>query len=179
MLEVLKHLFSCVCGQNPDHTWLPGGVALPCCQRCLGLYAGAAVAAALNCWLRPRLTGGFLKWHACLLLLMAPFGFHWVPQDGILRTMSGVWFGAAVVAFLRAGAEGALLGAWRYWLGLLAGLFGIPLAAACGGAITATVLSAMAALGLAVLGCLVAANLADWMAGALRLFGLPARRLKA
>jgi hypothetical protein len=100
MLEVLDHLLGFVCGQNPNHTWAPGGIPLPCCERCLGLYGGAACAAALLLWLKPSFNGRFLTAHGTLLLLMAPFGFHWLPHGPFIRTMTGIWFGAACVAFL-------------------------------------------------------------------------------
>jgi uncharacterized membrane protein len=100
MLDFLAHLFAAVCGQNPDHTWAPGGLLLPCCQRCTGLYAGAGVAALLHLWLRPKLTGRFLEIHGAFLLLMVPFGFHWVPQGPALRTAAGVLFGFGVVTYL-------------------------------------------------------------------------------
>jgi uncharacterized membrane protein len=100
MLEILNHLFAAVCGQNPSHTWAPGGLLLPCCQRCLGLYAGAAVAIATHWWLRPRLTARFLEVQGAFLLLMAPFGFHWVPQGPVLRTITGMLFGFGVVTYL-------------------------------------------------------------------------------
>ena len=45
MLEFLGQCFAFLCGQNPEHTWAPGGLLLPCCQRCLGLYVGAGIAA--------------------------------------------------------------------------------------------------------------------------------------
>ena len=73
---------------------------LPCCQRCTGLYVGAGVAALLHLWLRPRLSGRFLEIHGAFLLVMVPFGFHWVAQGPVLRTLTGVLFGFAVVTFL-------------------------------------------------------------------------------
>jgi len=100
MLDQLTRLFSRVCGQNPDHLWAPGGLPLPCCQRCVGLYAGAAVAALALLWLRPRLTSRFLEAHGACLLFMAPLGLHWVPQGPALRTISGALFGFGVAAFL-------------------------------------------------------------------------------
>jgi uncharacterized membrane protein len=100
MLEILAHWFAAVCGQDPGHTWAPGGILLPCCQRCTGLYVGAGVAALLHLWLRPRLTGRFLEIHGAFLLVMAPFGFHWVSQGPMLRTLTGMLFGFAVVTFL-------------------------------------------------------------------------------
>jgi uncharacterized membrane protein len=114
MIEILSHLFAAVCGQNPGHTWAPGGMLLPCCQRCTGLYVGAGVAGLLHLWLRPRLSGRFLEIHGAFLLFMAPFGFHWVADGPALRTVTGVLFGFGVVTFLwlalesRAGVPPAL-----------------------------------------------------------------------
>src|ERR1035438_5086965 len=94
MLALLAHWFAAVCGQNPGHTWAPGGIMLPCCQRCAGLYVGAGMAALLHLWLRPRLSGRFLEVHGAFLLAMAPFGFHWLPDGPMLRTATGVLFGS-------------------------------------------------------------------------------------
>lgn len=100
MQDLLQTLFGCVCGQNPMHTWTPGGQALPSCQRCTGVYAGAFIAALLHLGKRPALTRRFLEVHGLMLLLMLPFGFHWVDQGPVLRGISGVLFGAGVFTFL-------------------------------------------------------------------------------
>lgn len=100
-MELLTNLFALVCGQNPGHTWAPGGVLLPCCQRCAGLYFGAGLALVLHLCVRPRLSANFLYVHGGFLLLMVPFGYHWVPQGPVLRTISGFLFGAGIMAFLR------------------------------------------------------------------------------
>ncbi|MEI8041741.1 MAG: DUF2085 domain-containing protein [Verrucomicrobiota bacterium] len=100
MIEGLFHLFAVVCGQNPGHTWAPGGMLLPCCQRCTGLYVGAGVAGLLHLWLRPRLSGRFLEIHGAFLIFMVPFGFHWVADGPVLRTVTGVLFGFGVVTCL-------------------------------------------------------------------------------
>jgi uncharacterized membrane protein len=109
MLHFLSHLFSAVCGQNPGHTWAPGGLLLPCCERCTGLYVGAGLAAILHLCLRPKHRGRFLEMHGAFLLLMVPFGCHWVPQGPALRTAVGVLFGAGLVTFLSL----PLAGYWR------------------------------------------------------------------
>ena len=96
----LPQLFSGICGQHLEHTWAPGGIWLPLCQRCTGLYTGAGVAALLLFWLKPRPTRGFLATHGGFLLLMVPFGFHWVPQGPALRAITGLLFGCGVTAFL-------------------------------------------------------------------------------
>ena len=100
MLDILSHVLAAVCGQNPGHTWAPGGMLLPCCQRCTGLYVGAGASGVLLLWLRPKLSGRFLEVHGAFLLAMAPFGFHWLAQGPMLRTVTGVLFGFAVVTFL-------------------------------------------------------------------------------
>lgn len=96
-MEQVSDIFSLICGQAPSHTW----GSLPFCQRCTGLYSGAAVAVLLHLLLRPRLTGGFLWAHGGLLLLMVPFGFHWVPQGPALRAITGVLFGFGIITFLK------------------------------------------------------------------------------
>jgi uncharacterized membrane protein len=96
----IESIFSTLCGQNPAHTWAPGGELLPLCQRCTGLYAGACLVTALHLSVRPRLTGRFLWVHGLFLLLMVPFGYHWVAQESVLRTITGLLFGAGVVTFL-------------------------------------------------------------------------------
>ncbi len=53
-----------------------------------------------TCGCGPRLTGRFLEMHGAFLLLMVPFGFHWVAQGPVLRTLTGVLFGFGVVTFL-------------------------------------------------------------------------------
>jgi uncharacterized membrane protein len=105
----LATAFSFVCGQNPDHLWVPGGLALPCCQRCTGLYGGALLAVLLTVTLKPLPTTRFRWAYALLLLQMAPFGFHWVPQGAVLRTLSGALFAFGLVGCL------GLLPAGRWW----------------------------------------------------------------
>ena len=161
MLDWLNHFFSVVCGQDLGHTWAPGGIPLPCCQRCLGLYAGAAVAAGLHLWLRPRLTGRFLGVHGAFLLAMAPFGFHWAPQGPALRTATGILFGFAALTYCGcrwpvhtrtkeapcSSVSSRQTPALRYAFGLLAALILAPVLAALGGKAAAYLLSGLASLG--------------------------------
>ncbi len=100
MPDLLGQFFGLLCGQEPGHTWAPGGILLPCCQRCTGLYVGAFVAALAHICFRPKLTGRFLEIHGLFLLLMVPFGFHWLPQGPALRGATGVLYGSAVATFL-------------------------------------------------------------------------------
>ena len=101
MGEMLRHVFGWVCGQNPAHTWSPGGELLPLCQRCTGLYVGALVAALLHLAARPAPTPRWLWLNGAFLLFMMPSGFHWIPQNPELRCASGIFFGFGLVAFLR------------------------------------------------------------------------------
>ena len=105
---MLQHVFAWVCGQFPLHTWASGGVPLPCCQRCTGLYLGSLAAIVLHCIFRPALTARFLKVHGAFLAMMIPFGLHWIPQGPLLRCWSGMLFGFGLVTFLRLGSAAVL-----------------------------------------------------------------------
>jgi uncharacterized membrane protein len=164
----LQTVFSGVCGQNPNHMWMPGGWVLPCCQRCVGLYAGAALAVALQIWVRPRPTGRFLKCHGLFLVQMVPFGFHWVSQGAVLRTVTGYLFGFGLIAFL--GLQARQIFGWscssgagplrRYYFTLGLGLMTVLALALWGGQWGALVLIAWVMIGALALVVLAGANLA-------------------
>jgi uncharacterized membrane protein len=149
---------------------MPGGDALPFCQRCTGLYAGVAIAAALQLILRPQPRSAYLWFHGLLLLQMVPFGFHLVPQGPVLRTVSGQLFSLGVVAYLwlvpgssLASGTGRKPEAWKAWLyGLSAGAgsFFVLVGAAWGGPLAAAIISWIGLAGLAGLVVLILANLA-------------------
>ena len=182
MPEILAHWFAAVCGQDPGHTWAPGGILLPCCQRCTGLYVGAGAAALLHLLLRPRLSGRFLEIHGAFLLLMLPFGFHWVAQEPVLRTLTGVLFGFGVVTFLwlplsqtcRPPAR-MRLADWLYLLVLGATLLFLPTMAMRGGVVAAYGLSSLALCGALALCALIVGDLILGLVGALRLMRRLAR----
>jgi uncharacterized membrane protein len=100
MLEILRHIFGWVCGQNPAHTWSPGGELLPLCQRCTGVYVGALAAALLHLAWRPVPSPRWLWLNGAFLLFIMPSGFYWIPQNPELRCASGILFGFGLVAFL-------------------------------------------------------------------------------
>lgn len=166
MAGLLNALFGLVCGQAAAHTWSPGGILLPFCERCTGLYAGTAVALALHLALRVRPDVRFLQVHGGFLLVMIPLGYHWVPQDALVRTLSGVLFGAGLVGFLwvmpgpRVTATHALGRAQGllYTAGLISGLAFIPALAARGGQGAWYALVCLAVAGLGGLGILTLAN---------------------
>ena len=58
------------------------------------------MAGLLHLWLRPRLSSRFLEIHGAFLIFMVPFGFHWVADGPVLRTVTGVLFGFGVVTCL-------------------------------------------------------------------------------
>lgn len=177
MFDILTHLFGAVCGQNPEHLWRPGGVLLPCCQRCTGMYGGALVAIGLHVWLRPRPSTRFLKVHGLFLLLILPCASPWLPQGPVLRTMSGILFGFGVVAFLMLSREEWLVrrpgpglrpGLALYFFGLAGTLLLLPFVAAFGGPFAAYVLSILACSGALGLAVLVLVNLSRFFLAALR-----------
>jgi hypothetical protein len=181
MLELLQHVFGCLCGQDPAHTWAPGGVLLPFCQRCTGLYVGACVAAALHLRFRPAPRPRWLWLNGGFLLFMVPFGFHWLPQGPVLRAATGVLFGFGLVAYCAlpfGKAAGPLpcpsvgMGSARfagsraplvylaYAAGLVLTMVLVPWLGASGGWLAANALAAVAALGALALFGLAAANAA-------------------
>jgi hypothetical protein len=161
----LSELFSFVCGQV--NLWTPGGEALPFCQRCTGLYVGGAYAQLLWLLFRPRPTLRVLAMHGALLLLMIPFGYHLVPQDGEARTLTGLLFAVGLTYFLalnpalrwrpwgdRSGSERA------YWVTMLAGLPLLLLVVHGESGFAAPVLAGLGFVGLIGFAGLALANLA-------------------
>jgi hypothetical protein len=139
---------------------------LPCCQRCTGLYAGAAVALVLHLGLRIRPTARFLQVHGGFLLLMIPFGYHWVPQNALVRGVSGVLCGTGVVSFLWL-LPGPRICLTRlinrrrlivYTAGIAVALAAIPASATWDGQLAWYALVSLATCGLAGLAMLAAAN---------------------
>jgi uncharacterized membrane protein len=164
--EWLNTFLSLVCGQNPAHLWAPGGLALPCCQRCAGLYCGALAAFVCLRLFRPALTTRFLWGHGLLLVQMVPLGFHWVAQGPVLRTVSGVLFAFGLAVFLELVPGGpwrtvARVSPWAaraYWLGVAISTALILALAREGGRGTAVCLSIMIAAGALTLFWLAAVN---------------------
>jgi uncharacterized membrane protein len=197
MLDFLHQLFSHLCGQNLAHTWSLGGEALPCCQRCTGVYVGAFVAALLHLVRRPQPTS-FWRWlNGAFLLFMVPAGFHWFPQGPELRAASGILFGFGIVAFLwlplpekftiydlrftsarddrRVNRKSQIINA----LGLLAAIIGTPLLGASENSLAAIALTLLTAGGALALALLLVANLFLAARGLWRWFFQPAPRVAA
>jgi uncharacterized membrane protein len=177
--DTLSAMFAVVCGREPTHMWAPGGTLLPFCQRCTGLYAGAAVALLLHLWLRIRASDRFLQAHGGFLLLMIPFGYHWLPQDAWIRGLSGVLCGAGLVSFLWLLPGPRFVATqWMnrrralvYAAGLTVALAGIPASALWGGQFAWFTLVALATSGLAGLAVLAAASMGLGLAALGRVAG--------
>lgn len=174
MREQLGEVFAWVCGQLPEHTWGPGSVLLPFCQRCTGLYVGATVWFLLHLFLRGRPGPRLVALYGLCLLQMIPFGFHLVPQGPVLRTVSGWLFSFGLVGCLW------LLPAGRWWVRrqaapwwtwcavwvAVAGGAGLVWGAERGGPVVGGLLAGLGLGGLAVLVLLAALNV-FWLAASL------------
>jgi uncharacterized membrane protein len=159
-----QQLFSFFCGQDPAHTWAPAGAPLPFCERCTGLYLGAVIAVLLLTAFKPFTDARYRWFHVSLLFLMAPFGFHLVPQGPVLRTMSGQWFAFGIVGLLWLGLKSH--GMWqprpdafsKYLLFGLCSILFLPVFALRGGALASFVLPWVGLCGLFVFATLALAN---------------------
>lgn len=162
----LEYIFSYLCGS--DHLWALGGEVLPFCQRCTGLYVGGALAFLLYSLFLPRPTWRALALHGLLLVQMAPFGYHWVAQNGAVRTLTGQLFAFGLVYYLMLNPA-AQLGLWKesrkerpllYALGGLLSLAALQLAVHWGGLATGVALAWTGFAGLLIYAALVLANFA-------------------
>jgi uncharacterized membrane protein len=157
-------IFSLVCGQV--HCWSPGGVSMPVCERCLGLYVGALWALVLVVLLRASPTRAMLWLHGMAMLVMLPFGYHFVPHGPIVRTITGFLFGVGMVYYLALIPVDVLrlepLAKTRsvipYTVAAVMPLPWILLAANYGSTLAGSILSLLAVAGLAVTAVLALAN---------------------
>lgn len=97
-MELFERVFSHICGST--NVWVLGGEALPFCQRCTGLYVGCVIALFTYLAARPKPTPKLLWFHGALLLGMVPFGYHWVAQTAVVRTVTGFLFACGIVYYL-------------------------------------------------------------------------------
>jgi len=162
----LREIFAHICGLQ--HVWTLGGVTLPFCQRCTGLYVGSTLALVMLLALRPR-PDRFQYWlHGTFLLLMVPYGFHLVPQGSILRTLTGFLFGFGLVYYLALNP----LTAWDFWkpanvtrstayvLAVFATLSALLVLLYVGNPVVAVALTVIGTAGFVMLCLLILANLA-------------------
>ena len=105
-VDTLSWLFSHVCGQA--RCFVVDGAALPVCQRCLGLYAGASLTAGwlvvCRLWragLPPR---SVIAVNSVMLIAALLGGIHAIDIGPVWRLMCGLWTGHVVMLWLVCGA---------------------------------------------------------------------------
>ena len=105
-MNTLTDIFSYVCGQG--RCFVVDDAALPVCQRCLGLYVGAA---GTGMWiiLRGLWRRGFPPWpvfvgNVAALLAAMLGGLHVADFGPLWRLACGLWTGHVAVGWLVAGA---------------------------------------------------------------------------
>jgi hypothetical protein len=170
-MDFWHDMFSHVCGQG--RCFIVDGEALPLCQRCLGLYMGAAVTGG---WLAVSGMGrrgfpgvGAVVMHSGLLLAALLGGIHVIDPGPQFRMLCGLWTGHVMVLWLSFAAQmrrgvggrwrrGELAQVWVVPWVLAAGAMGfgfvthgawvwVALAVAGMGVLVAGVVRALAALG--------------------------------
>jgi polyferredoxin len=104
-MDLLTAIFSHLCGQK--HVFTADGAALVVCQRCLGMYVGAALTAGWlagsGLWRRGLASWGvFLAQEAAILLAMLG-GVHVWGHSPTGRVLCGLWTGHVVLAWLVGG----------------------------------------------------------------------------
>jgi uncharacterized membrane protein len=111
----LAHWFgSAVCDQLVAHSYTFGGVVLPLCARCTGMYLGALVTLGFHAWRHPRAVGLPRPWMLLALVLfffawagdgvnsflsVIPAAPHLYPPANILRLITGTLMGISVGSF--------------------------------------------------------------------------------
>jgi len=105
-MDTFTSIFSLVCGQG--RAFVVDGAALPVCQRCFGLYAGALVT---GLWLLVSGVGRRGLPHtrealaqAAMLLAAMAGGLHWIDAGPTWRLLCGLWTGHVAMVWLVAGA---------------------------------------------------------------------------
>ena len=98
---------SLICHQRPDRSFRLGGVQMPVCARCAGVYLGGAVGTLLASvrrrkdGRRARVTTPALRWVLLgaaiptVVSVMAEFG-GWLPSGRELRAVAALPLGATV-----------------------------------------------------------------------------------
>ena len=98
--DIADFVFSHLCHQEAARCWAPGGVVLAFCQRCAGVYAGAALMLLLLPLMKFKPTKKILVIHGLFIIQMVIFGFHLIPHSATVRTLSGQLFIIGAFYFL-------------------------------------------------------------------------------
>ena len=67
-------------------------MTLAFCQRCTGVYAGAALGLCLVPFMRFRPEKDVLALNLLFIIQMIAFGMHFIPHGAMIRTLSGQLF---------------------------------------------------------------------------------------
>lgn len=98
---------SFICHQRPERSFHLWGAQLPVCARCTGIYLGAAAAGITPRLRRVSRPGVLIS--AALFPAAASLVFEWttgVTPSNVVRAVTGVIAGAAVMAVLRGELRG-------------------------------------------------------------------------
>lgn len=105
-VQTLQTLFSHICGQG--RCFLVDGAPLPVCQRCMGLYAAAAITGACllatGTWRRGLPSRGVMLMHASMLLAAMLGGLHTIDAGSAWRLICGLWTGHVAITWLLNGS---------------------------------------------------------------------------
>ena len=105
-MEVLSEIFSQLCGRG--RCFDAGGAALPLCQRCLGLYVGAAATAlwmvVSGIWRRGLPSRAVFLAHLAMLAAGILGGLHVIDAAPAWRVTCGLWAGHVAALWLFGGA---------------------------------------------------------------------------
>ena len=100
--ETLVALFSHLCGQG--RVFVVDGCALPVCERCFGLYAGAALTGlwllASGTWRRGLPDRPVVLANIAMLLAAMAGGLHLVDAGPAWRLVCGLWTGHVALLWL-------------------------------------------------------------------------------
>lgn len=120
---------SWVCGQAMDRSWVFDAITFPLCQRCTGIYAGAAVAAVIYCCLRWQPDRRSALINLWFLFQIVPSGLKLFPDSPALRMLSGGLFGVGLVGLLchHPALSWRFRGVGKAWKGIFASVVSVSL----------------------------------------------------
>ncbi len=106
-MDFITSVYANVCGQG--RCLMVDGLALPVCQRCLGLYVGAALTGVWmlgsGMWRRGLPKQRVFPLQAGVLLAAMLGGTHVIDLGPAWRVLCGLWTGHVVVLWLVGGAR--------------------------------------------------------------------------
>jgi len=98
--SIVDFIFSYLCHQEADRCWAIGGNILPFCQRCTGVYVGAGLMLFLLPLMKFKSNWKILLLHILFLVQMIIFGYHLIPHNATIRTLSGQLFIIGALYFI-------------------------------------------------------------------------------